>query len=254
MDASKSAKLYQTKTVEVQQKYGKELLNHIDLQPGCKVGDIGCGCGNLAAEMSKLVGDTGKVIAIDPDVNRIKVAKREYGTLKNVLFSPCKSTQFPVNEEKPYDAFVSNAVLHWIPTDEKRITFRRIMRSLKPGGLFVGNISFNRSINMSLAASLLTEEEQDEITGMYYRENAEILHELLDEAGFETVEFKYRYREVNMGSVDNFLEWITSTYYGKFDFKSAYNRRKENVNFCRHENGDLKHTSEGALFVMKKPE
>jgi Methylase involved in ubiquinone/menaquinone biosynthesis len=198
------------------------------------------------------VGDSGRVIAIDPHANRIKVAKKQYGHLKNISFVPYKSVYLPILKKKCYDSFISNAVLHWIPTDEKIITFRRIMSVLKPGGYFVGNISFNRSDNMQLAASLLTEEEQLEISGFYYREDPEKLRKLLLNAGFEILEYKYRYSEINMGTVNNFLDWITATYYGKFNFRAAYKHRRE-TKFVTFENGDVKHTSEGALFICRKP-
>ena len=130
------------------------------------------------------------------------------------------------------------------------------MSNLRPGGYFVGNISFNRSTNMQLAASLLTPEEQAEINRFYYREDPEKLKGLLLDAGFQLIEYKYRYSEINLGTVSSFLDWITATYYGKFNFKQAYNKQKKergDVKFVTFDNGDVKHTSEGALFVCRKP-
>lgn len=193
------------------------------------------------------------MIGIDPHINRIKLAKKTYGHRKNIKFIACKSVHIPILKRNGYDSFISNAVLHWIPTDEKIITFQRMFSVLKPGGYFVGNISFNRSINMQLAASILSKEEQKEIENFYYRENAEILQDMLINAGFDIVQYNYRYAEVNMGSITNFLDWITSTYYGKFNFRAAYNTSKKNLSFETFENGDVKHTSEGALFVCRKP-
>ena len=185
------------------------------------------------------------------------MAKKEYGHLTNIKFVTCKSVHLPALKQKCYDSFISNAVLHWIPTDEKIITFQRIMSNLRPGGYFVGNISFNRSDNMQIASSLLTPEEQAEIKGFYYRENPEKLKCLLLDAGFDIIEYKYRYSEINLGTVNNFLDWITATYYGKFNFKLAYKQKMvtndEQVKFVTFENGDVKHTSEGALFVCRKP-
>lgn len=100
---------------------------------------------------------------------------------------------------------------------------------------------------------MLTQEEQKQIENFYYRENAEILQDMLANAGFEIVEFNYRYAEIKMGTVTNFLDWITSTYYGKFNFRAAYNSSKKDLKFETFENGDVKHTSEGALFVCRKP-
>ncbi|XP_066918132.1 ubiquinone/menaquinone biosynthesis C-methyltransferase UbiE-like [Clytia hemisphaerica] len=253
MEASKSAKLYQHKTEGVQKKYGIQLLEYLPVKHGDIIGEIGCGSGNLAAILARLVGEEGRIIALDPNMERIKVAKKEYGNLKNIKFISCKSVHLPILKQKCYDSFISNAVLHWIPTEEKIITFRRILSVLKPGGYFVGNISFNRSTNMQLATAMLTLEEQEEISGFYYRENPEKLKTLLLDAGFEIVEYKYRYSEINLGTVSSFLDWITATYYGKFDFKAAYKHVKNDIDFMRLPSGDVKHTSEGALFVCRKP-
>lgn len=128
------------------------------------------------------------------------------------------------------------------------------MRALKIGGLFVGNISFSRSHNLKLAATLLTEEDQKKIDGFYYRENYSKLYKMLENSGLRIMEYKHRYTEVNMGTVDNFLEWVNVTYYGKFDFKARYKLSKVTEDdFQKFENGDMKHTSEGAVFVLQRP-
>ena len=108
---------------------------------------------------------------------------------------------------------------------------------------------------MQIASSLLTLNEQAEINDFYYRENPEKLKGFLLDAGFDIIEYKYRYSEINLGTVNNFLDWITATYYGKFNFKLAYRQRMavEQVKFVTFDNGDVKHTSEGALFVCRKP-
>ena len=124
------------------------------------------------------------------------------------------------------------------------------MSSLKSGGIFVGNISFNRSVNMLRATSMLTKEEQEKISSFYYRETPERLKHMLLDAGFEIIEFEYRYEETRKGSVGHFLDWISATYNGEFDFKTAYENC--NIDFVTYENGDVKHTSEGATFVVKK--
>jgi len=248
-----AAKVYQSKNKYVQQEYAIELLELSQMKEGDHVLDIGCGCGNLAAIMSDIVGPTGQVIAIDPDLNRIKAAKKAFGSKKNITFIPCKSTVFPLDESNLYDVIITNAVLHWIPTEEKMITFARVNQALKPDGVFVGNISFSRSYNLQLAATLLSPEEEFQINNFYYRENYKKLYSLFNDAGFQIIEYKKRFAEINMGTVDNFLEWVTATYYGKFDFKKAYeNSEVTEEDFEKLKNGDIRHISEGATFVLRR--
>lgn len=54
---------------------GKKLIAKIPVGAGDKVLDLGCGTGNLAVVLSELVGPEGKVVAVDPDEERIKIAK-----------------------------------------------------------------------------------------------------------------------------------------------------------------------------------
>lgn len=51
------------------------LLDLAKPQNGETVLDLGCGTGQLTSELAYSVGPTGKVIAIDPDVERLKVAQ-----------------------------------------------------------------------------------------------------------------------------------------------------------------------------------
>ena len=55
MEASKSAKLYQHKTEGVQKKYGIQLLEYLPVKQGDIIGEIGCGSGNLASILARLV-------------------------------------------------------------------------------------------------------------------------------------------------------------------------------------------------------
>ena len=55
MEASKSAKLYQHKTEGVQKKYGIQLLEYLPVKKGDIIGEIGCGSGNFAAILARLV-------------------------------------------------------------------------------------------------------------------------------------------------------------------------------------------------------
>lgn len=52
---------------------GLKFLKEFTVDPGSVVLDMGCGSGYLASVLADRVGTEGKVIAVDPDVGRIKV-------------------------------------------------------------------------------------------------------------------------------------------------------------------------------------
>ena len=54
-EAAKSAKIYHVKTEGVQKQYGYQLLNYLPIKEGDTICDVGCGCGNLAADLATLV-------------------------------------------------------------------------------------------------------------------------------------------------------------------------------------------------------
>ena len=99
----------------------------------CKVLDLGCGTGYLASVLAERVGPGGKVIGVDPDKERLRVAREQYSS-SNVVFLEGSSEDFPKDQ---YDIVFSNYVLHWIK--DKKAVFEIVYQNLKPGGCFAFN-------------------------------------------------------------------------------------------------------------------
>ena len=60
-------------------KYNKALgLRHDQLEKGATVLDLGCGTGYLTKVLSERVGPEGKVVAVDPDGERLKIARENH--------------------------------------------------------------------------------------------------------------------------------------------------------------------------------
>ena len=55
----------------------KKIINTLEIRPGQTILDAGCGNGYMAKKFSKLVGDTGKVYALDCDSHLINTLKTE---------------------------------------------------------------------------------------------------------------------------------------------------------------------------------
>jgi len=108
-------------------KYGAQLLPLLNPQPGERILDLGCGTGQLTAEIAATGAQT---LGIDSSADMIGQARQNYPKLKFQLADVRTFTN-----PEPFDAVFSNAVLHWIP--EARTAIQAIYRALAPGGRFV---------------------------------------------------------------------------------------------------------------------
>ena len=64
-----------------QAEAGHKLLSKVKVPSGSSVLDLGCGTGYLATVLSEMVGPEGRVVAVDPDAERIGIAKENNARL-----------------------------------------------------------------------------------------------------------------------------------------------------------------------------
>lgn len=103
-----------------QREDGKRFIHH-EVTPclGDAVLDLGCGTGELSVYLAKLVGQNGKVIGVDPDIDRLKLAQVSHQGVKNATFVEGSTDGFPGMGFETYDIIFSNYVLHWVPVKRK---------------------------------------------------------------------------------------------------------------------------------------
>ena len=110
---------------------------HEMLKPkrGESILDLGCGTGRLTMQLASLVGDSGRVVGVDPDPCRIAVAKEQL-TKTNVdvpvvfrLGSIYEAVRFG-----QFDGIFSNYVFHWFERTERAEMMQKMYDCLKPGG------------------------------------------------------------------------------------------------------------------------
>ncbi|MGQ3889780.1 methyltransferase domain-containing protein [Legionella sp. CNM-1927-20] len=65
--------LYQ-KYNDFQTEKGFDLINQLQIKAGKQILDIGCGTGELTYVLARKVSSAGKIFAIEPDVDRLKLA------------------------------------------------------------------------------------------------------------------------------------------------------------------------------------
>lgn len=137
-----NAELYDNKHAFVSQ-YGESVLELLDVKPGERILDLGCGTGDL----SKQIQEQGaEVIGIDASPEMIAKAKGKY---PDIDFSVADAISFHFDE--PFDAIFTNATLHWINNADAVI--QNAYNSLKRGGRFVGEFGGKGNMQLMIAAT-----------------------------------------------------------------------------------------------------
>ncbi len=198
-----AAQLYLENSL-LQEDHAAELMSMLRVPYGGLVLDLGCGTGHLATILSDLVGSEGQVVAVDPDAERIKVAKRE-NSRPNIQYSVANDETFP---GEGYDLVVSTHVIHWIKN--KQTLFNRLYSKLAPGGSF-GFVTYDGPPNhpqiVRKGLSVLVSPDF---------EKKETYHILANSAGFNVASAKVVYKELPFGNVDEFLEFWSGVSHGDF--------------------------------------
>jgi trans-aconitate methyltransferase len=119
-----------------------DLVELLDPRPTETVLDLGCGTGELAAEIQRR---GARVWALDADPAMVAAARARLGTGR-VLLADAHGFTLP----EPVDAVFSNAALHWMPRPAAVIA--RVRAALRPGGRFVAELGGAGNIDAILAA------------------------------------------------------------------------------------------------------
>lgn len=80
-----------------QREAGIAMITKLNIQTGSAVLDLGCGTGSLSMVLSQKVGPEGRVVAVDPDGERVKLAREKYSA-SNVEYIQGNDKTFPSGE------------------------------------------------------------------------------------------------------------------------------------------------------------
>ena len=110
------------------------IIGLLDLQPGMKVLDAGCGPGRLSIPTAKAIGPQGELTAVDLQAEMLERVreKAQIAGLSNLHFVQAGLGEGKL-EKNYYDRVLMVTVLGEIP--DQASALREIYQTLKPGGI-----------------------------------------------------------------------------------------------------------------------
>ena len=205
-------------------------------QAGDTILDLGCGTGELSAYLAALVGPEGKVVAVDPDKERLLLAQQSFGEVKNLSFVEGSVSNFPGVGSESYDIIFSNHVIHWIP--DKHEVFKNMFGSLKRGGkIAIQYVDHLYSFEVS-AYKILNPENAERIFDMCHNEERAKIEEYCCAAGFQIIKSYDTFStQLVFESIESLLSWLWSTLHGVFDLKLVTEERLQRYYLCLSRDG-----------------
>ncbi len=166
------------------------IIDEIELKPGDRILDFGCGTGTLTIMLKRACPDAD-VMGLDLDARALAIAKRKSMESEITIEFFQESISKPYEKSKitenSFDHIVSSLVLHHLTSEEKRQALKGIFELLKPGGkLLIGD--WGKAANPVMRIAFLTVQLLDGFKTTSGNVQGLLPH-FIDEAGFEgTVE------------------------------------------------------------------
>ncbi len=186
-------------------RFGASLLESLKPQAGERILDVGCGTGQLTAEIAR---SGATVIGLDKSAEMLAEARKNYPDLTFVQGNAA-GFHFP----EPFDAVFSNAVLHWVKDAEGAV--KSISQALRPGGRFIAEFGGHGNIATVLAAlRVVFGPDADQRSPWYYPSIGEYAP-ILERHGFEVRDASLFDRPTPLEGEDGLANWLrmfTGTY------------------------------------------
>ena len=106
------------------------IVNHAAPQPGERVLDVGCGCGNTTLMLASRVGNGGHVTGVDISVPMLDVGRRRGADLPNIAWVIADAGQYAA--AAPVDLLFSRFGVMFF--GDPTAAFANLRRAMRPGG------------------------------------------------------------------------------------------------------------------------
>ena len=179
-------------------RLGAGVVELLAPRAGERILDVGCGTGQLTAEIAK---SGARVVGLDSSINMVGQARQNYPGL---TFALGDATGFHFDE--PFDAVFSNAALHWVKN--AGAAAESIAQALHSGGRFVAEFGGKRNTQTVIAALRdVLGPEADQRCPWYYPSIAEYSY-LLEQYGLETRHAQLFDRPTPVEGANGMQDWL----------------------------------------------
>ncbi|KAI1751891.1 S-adenosyl-L-methionine-dependent methyltransferase [Xylaria castorea] len=199
-----------------QRDAGNFLIQKLEITPGMRVLDVGCGPGDLTAQIAEVVGENGSVVGIDPSKERIAIAMDERAK-PNLSFKVGRAEDLSQFPSSSFDALFVNSTLHWV--EDQPAALVEFGRVLKPGGCLgiSGGSGDFVAAHERIKADVLSRDPycmyQEQSPPKFLKRFE--LEGLLDKAKFHEGEFIRRKIIKSAEDADAMLNWLDTSSSGK---------------------------------------
>ncbi|KAK3344488.1 S-adenosyl-L-methionine-dependent methyltransferase [Lasiosphaeria hispida] len=194
---------------------GLFLLQRLNLAPGSRVLDIGCGPGDLTAHIADVVGESGSVVGVDPSKERIALALER--TRPNLSFYEGIAEDLSRFPSDNFDVVFVNSTLHWV--QDQSMAMKEFGRVLKSGGRLgiSGGSGDFVAAHEKIKADVLSRElyriYPEESPPKFLKQHE--LESLLDHAGFSEREIVINNIVKSAKDADEMIDWLDTSSSGK---------------------------------------
>jgi trans-aconitate methyltransferase len=207
-------------------QFGGSLLDLLHPRTGEHILDLGCGTGQLTAEIA---AGGAQVVGLDSSPEMLGQARQNYPHLKFVL---ADATDFRF--EEPFDAVFSNAALHWVKDAEASV--KCIAAALRTGGRFVAEFGGKGNIAEIMAAlRAVFGAAAEQLCPWQFRGIGEYAT-LLDRHGLEVCQVSLFDRPTPIEGergMEDWIEMFCGSYFKQLSAKDAERKVHELVDYLR---------------------
>ena len=159
----------------------EDILREIGVSEGQTVLDFGCGSGNYTLPCARIVGEKGRVYAIDKDervLNKLAQRAKALG-LENVrTIKAFVSSKIPLETGSVDVAFLFDVIhSYYFNSNGRRRILREVHRVLKPNGLLLFYPGDPEVFNNRAELKAIKEEIREEGFHLEKKRCGEIIHE-----------------------------------------------------------------------------